>query len=73
MIIIQKLELAEDKSNQQFGTMTYHILQSNSDRSHFLLFLQMTQDNGMLEISIDHYNDAKVRIAEDKSNQHLTQ
>ena len=56
--------------------MTYHVLQYNSDRSHFLLFPQLVhlvQVHDMLEIWMDDDNDAIVRIVADKSYQHLKQ
>ena len=58
-----------DQSYKQFETMTYLFLQCNSDRSHFLHFHNNYQEHGMLEIWMDHENETKVRIAEDKSNQ----
>ena len=45
-----KVRMVADKSYRTFESMTYHILQCNSDRSHFLLFLHTTQDSRMLEI-----------------------
>ena len=71
MIMIIRIVIA-DKSNQQFETKSYHHPQCNSGRSHFLLY-HLAQDTGKLEIWIDHDNETKVRIAEDKSNQHLKQ
>ena len=68
-----KVRIVADKSNQQFETMTYPLILYNSDHSHFLHF-PLHQDNRMLEMRIDQdNNDAKVSIAEYKSNPHLKQ
>ena len=49
--------------------MTYLDTQCNSDCSHFLLFHHTKQAHSMLEIWIDHFNNTKVRMVEDKPNQ----
>ena len=66
-----KVRIVADQlySYQQFETMTYPLLQCNSDRSHFLLF-HHNQAGSMLKIRMDRDNSTKVRVVvANQSNQ----
>ena len=68
-IMRQTLQLRQVKST--IWITTYPLLQYNSVLWLMIHFLPLAQDQRMLEIWMDHDNNTKVRIVEDKSYQHL--